>query len=112
MFSSVYWNSGNANQGIFISSQGRFRSSYARDPDAYLRNSPNRFANELNIPFMILHNDRDGAVDFNQGITYYNTLRELGKTQRLLVELFDGRRVVAHARRIDQRTAGGELIAA
>ena len=84
MFSSVYWNSGNANQGIFISSQGRFRSSYARDPDAYLRNSPNRFANDLTIPFMILHNDRDGAVDFNQGITYYNTLRELGKDVVLL----------------------------
>ena len=84
MFSSVYWNSGNTNQGIFISSQGRFRSSYARDPDAYLRNSPNRFANNVNIPFMILHNDRDGAVDFNQGITYYNTLRELGKDVVLL----------------------------
>ncbi len=84
MFSSVYWNSGSANQPIFISSQGRFRSSYAKDPDAYLRNSPNRFANELDIPFMILHNDRDGAVDFNQGITYYNTLRELGKEVVLL----------------------------
>ena len=33
---------------------------------------------------MILHNDRDGAVDFNQGITYYNTLRELGKEVVLL----------------------------
>ena len=33
---------------------------------------------------MILHNDRDGAVDFNQGITYYNTLRELGKDVVLL----------------------------
>ena len=84
MFSSVYWNSGSANQAIFISSQGRFRSSYARNPDAYTRNSPNRFADSLKIPFMILHNDRDGAVDFNQGITYYNTLRELGKDVVLL----------------------------
>lgn len=84
MFSSVYWNSGNTNQGIFISSQGRFRSSYAQNPDAYLRNSPNRFAQNVNIPFMILHNDRDGAVDFNQGITHYNTLRELGKEVVLL----------------------------
>jgi dipeptidyl aminopeptidase/acylaminoacyl peptidase len=84
MFSSVYWNSGSANQPIFISSQGRFRSGYAQDPDAYLRNSPNRFAQDLKIPFMILHNDRDGAVDFNQGITYYNTLRELGKEVVLL----------------------------
>ena len=84
MFSSVYWNSGSANQPIFISSQGRFRSGYAQNPDAYLRNSPNRFAQNLNIPLMLLHNDRDGAVDFNQGITYYNTLRELGKDVVLL----------------------------
>ncbi|HYW52122.1 MAG TPA: prolyl oligopeptidase family serine peptidase [Gemmatimonadaceae bacterium] len=84
MFSSVYWNTGGTNQGIFISSQGRFRNSYAKDPDAYLRNSPNRFATKLQAPLMILHNDRDGAVDFNQGITYYNTLRELGKDVVLL----------------------------
>ncbi len=84
MFSSVYWNSGSANQPIFISSQGRFSDSYARNPDPYIRNSPNRFAQNLKIPFMILHNDRDGAVDFNQGITYYNTLRELGKDVVLL----------------------------
>ncbi|MBM3908931.1 MAG: S9 family peptidase, partial [Gemmatimonadetes bacterium] len=84
MFSSVYWNSGSANQPIFISSQGRFTDSYARNPDPYIRNSPNRFAQNLKIPFMILHNDRDGAVDFNQGITYYNTLRELGKDVVLL----------------------------
>jgi dipeptidyl aminopeptidase/acylaminoacyl peptidase len=84
MFSSVYWNSGSANQPIFISSQGRFRSGYAQNPDAYLRNSPNRFAQNVEVPLMILHNDRDGAVDFNQGITYYNTLRELGKEVVLL----------------------------
>ena len=84
MFSSVYWNSGSANQSIFISSQGRFSDSYARNPDPYIRNSPNRFAQNLKMPIMLLHNDRDGAVDFNQGITYYNTLRELGKEVVLL----------------------------
>jgi dipeptidyl aminopeptidase/acylaminoacyl peptidase len=84
MFSSVYWNTGSANQPIFISSQGRFKSGYAQNPDAYLRNSPNRFAQQVNVPLMLLHNDRDGAVDFNQGITYYNTLRELGKEVVLL----------------------------
>ena len=84
MFSSVYWNSGLTNQGIFISSQGRFTDSYAKNPDPYIRNSPNRFANNLKTPFMILHNDRDGAVDFNQGVTYFNTLRALGKDVVLL----------------------------
>ena len=47
--------------------------------DAYIRNSPNRFADKARTPLILLHNDKDGAVDFNEGVTYYNTLRELGK---------------------------------
>jgi dipeptidyl aminopeptidase/acylaminoacyl peptidase len=38
----------------------------------------------VKTPLMLLHNERDGAVDFNQGITYYNTLRQLGKDVLLL----------------------------
>ncbi|MBS1833002.1 MAG: prolyl oligopeptidase family serine peptidase, partial [Acidobacteria bacterium] len=33
---------------------------------------------------IILHNDKDGAVDFTQGIEYYNTLRRLQKEVILL----------------------------
>ena len=84
MFGSVYWNSGNTDGSIFISSQGRFTGGPNEVPEAYARNSPQNFAQNLSIPFMILHNDRDGAVDFNQGITYYNHLRELGKDVVLL----------------------------
>jgi len=79
MYSSVYWNSGSANQPIFESSQGRFKGNFLENMDAYVRNSPNRFADKVKTPLIILHNDKDGAVDFNQGVTYYNTLRELGK---------------------------------
>jgi hypothetical protein len=32
----------------------------------------------------MLHNDRDGAVDFTQGIEYFNTLRRLQKPVVLL----------------------------
>ncbi len=84
MFGSVYWNSGGSDGAIFISSQGRFTGGYNEVPDAYIRNSPNRFAKNLSLPLMILADDRDGAVDFNQGITYYNTLRELNKDVVLL----------------------------
>ena len=84
MFGSVYWNTGTTDASIFISSQGRFTGGPNDVPEAYMRNSPQTFAQKLNIPFMILHNDRDGAVDFNQGITYYNHLRQLGKDVVLL----------------------------
>jgi dipeptidyl aminopeptidase/acylaminoacyl peptidase len=79
MYSSIYWNSGSANQPIFESSQGRFTGGYWDEPEAYTRNSPVYYAKNVKTPLVILHNDHDGAVDFNQGIEYYNTLRRLGK---------------------------------
>jgi Prolyl oligopeptidase family len=38
----------------------------------------------VKTPLMILHNDKDGAVDFTQGIEYFNTLRRLGKSVMML----------------------------
>jgi dipeptidyl aminopeptidase/acylaminoacyl peptidase len=79
MYSSIYWNSGSANQPIFESSQGRFEGGYWENIEAYTRNSPVYYAPNVKTPLIILHNDKDGAVDWNQGIEYFNTLRRLGK---------------------------------
>jgi len=84
MFGSVYWNSGNTDASIFISSQGRFTGGPNDIPEVYARNSPQTYAQNVSMPYMILHNDRDGAVDFNQGITYYNHLRQMNKDVILL----------------------------
>ena len=84
MYSSIYWNTGGTNQGIFEASQGRFKGNFIQNYDAYIRNSPAFHADKVTTPLIILHNDKDGAVDFNQGITYYNTLRQLGKDVILL----------------------------
>jgi dienelactone hydrolase len=84
MYSSIYWNSGTANQPIFESSQGRFTGGYWEDLDAYIRNSPVYHAKNVKTPLMLLHNDKDGAVDWNQGIEYFNTLRRLQKPVVLL----------------------------
>lgn len=79
MYSSMYWNTGSANQPIFESSQGRFTGGYWAQQEAYIRNSPVYQAKNVATPLVILHNDKDGAVDFVQGIEYYNTLRRLQK---------------------------------
>jgi dipeptidyl aminopeptidase/acylaminoacyl peptidase len=79
MYSSMYWNTGSANQPIFESSQGRFTGGYWSQQEAYIRNSPVFQATKVTTPLVILHNDKDGAVDFVQGIEYYNTLRRLQK---------------------------------
>ncbi|MFN8574302.1 MAG: prolyl oligopeptidase family serine peptidase [Gemmatimonadaceae bacterium] len=84
MYNSVYWNTGTADMAIFESSQGRFKGSYLDNMDAYVRNSPAFHVKDVKTSIMLLHNEKDGAVDFNQGITFYNSLREQEKDVILL----------------------------
>src|SRR5262249_34917083 len=72
------------NGAIFESSQGRFTSGPWDNWEAYTRNSPVAHAKNVKTPLMILHNDLDGAVDFTQGVEYFNTLRRLQKPVVLL----------------------------
>ena len=84
MYSLIYKNTGGTNQAIFESSQGRFLGGYWDNMEAYIRNSPVYHAQDVKTPLMILHNDKDGAVDQTQGIEYFNTLRRMGKPVILL----------------------------
>lgn len=79
MYSLIYWNTGSSNQSIFESSQGRLTTGYWDNWDAYVRNSPIYHIKKVNTPLIIMHNDKDGAVDYTQGVEYYNSLRRLNK---------------------------------
>ena len=45
----------------------------------YIDNSPVFFADKVNTPLLIMHNDNDGAVPWYQGIEYFMSLRRLDK---------------------------------
>ena len=79
MYDLIYWNSGGGNMSIFEASQGRFRGGPWENWEAYQRNSPVYHVKKVQTPLLLLHNDKDGAVDFTQGIEYYNALRRLKK---------------------------------
>jgi dipeptidyl aminopeptidase/acylaminoacyl peptidase len=78
MYNLIYWNSGGANGSIFEASQGRLEAPWD-NWDAYNRNSPIYHVKKVQTPLLLLHNDKDGAVDFTQGIEYFNALRRLKK---------------------------------
>jgi acetyl esterase/lipase len=84
MYAIIYKNSGEVNGAIFESSQGRFTGGPWENWAAYTRNSPVAQAEHVKTPLVILSNDKDGAVDFTQGMEYYNTLRRLQKPVVLL----------------------------
>lgn len=84
MYALIYKNSGGGNGAIFESSQGRFTGGPWEVPEAYVRNSPVFHAANVSTPLILLHNDQDGAVDFTQGVEYYNTLRRMDKNVVML----------------------------
>jgi dipeptidyl aminopeptidase/acylaminoacyl peptidase len=45
----------------------------------FLENSPVFWANKVQTPLMMIHNDNDDAVPWYQGIEYFLALRRLGK---------------------------------
>jgi dipeptidyl aminopeptidase/acylaminoacyl peptidase len=84
MYSIIYKNTGGTNGAIFESSQGRFTSGPWENWEAYTRNSPVAFTPRVKTPLLMMHNDRDGAVDFTQGMEFFNSLRRLQKPVVLL----------------------------
>ncbi len=79
MYGSIYGSTGNSNAPILERSQGRFSKGYWENFDAFFRNSPVFFAHKVQTPLLIMHNDKDGAVDWNQGVEFFNVLRRLQK---------------------------------
>jgi dipeptidyl aminopeptidase/acylaminoacyl peptidase len=45
----------------------------------YLDNSPLFRADQIQTPLLMLHNDKDDAVPFTQGLEFYLALRRLNK---------------------------------
>ena len=101
MYGLIYKNSGVTNGEIFEASQGRFTTGPWENWEAYTRNSPVAFAKNVKTPLIILHNDKDGAVDFTQGVEYYNTLRRLQKPVVLLEYLGENHGLAKRANQKD-----------
>ena len=85
MYLSFYWNSGGTDARIFEISQGRMQVPWWEDWDSYHNNSPVHHIENMNTPLLMMFGSEDGAVEFNQGVEFYNAARRLGKDMVLLV---------------------------
>ena len=85
MYLSFYWNSGGTDARIFEISQGRMQVPWWEDWDSYHANSPLHHIQNMNTPLLMMFGTDDGAVEFNQGVEFYNAARRIGKEMVLLV---------------------------
>jgi dipeptidyl aminopeptidase/acylaminoacyl peptidase len=85
MYLSVYWNSGGTDARIFEISQGRMEVPPWKDLDAYTRNSAVWNIEKMETPLLVTFGDKDGAVDWHQGIVMYNAARRENKDLVMLV---------------------------
>jgi len=80
-YNNIYGSTGTNHHGIMETGQvrmGRNATPWAAR-EAYQRESPMFHAPNIKTPFMILHGTADGAVDWSQGLEFYNAARRLGK---------------------------------
>jgi dipeptidyl aminopeptidase/acylaminoacyl peptidase len=85
MSNSIYWNSGTPDAKIFETSQGRFDGPWYERMDEHMRNSPMYQAANIKAPLLVAFGDKDGAVDWHQGIEMYSTMRRMEKPFIMLV---------------------------
>ncbi len=86
MYNILYKQSGTVNGGILEMSQGRMGVNVTptTNPRLYEDQSPIYHVQNIRTPFMILQGTADGAVDWNQGLEFYNAARRAGKQVILL----------------------------
>lgn len=80
-YNNIYGNSGTNHTGIMEIGQVRMGRNVNpwNSREIYQRENPMFHAQNIKVPFMILHGTADGAVDWTQGLEFYNAARRLGK---------------------------------
>lgn len=78
-YGGIRWGSGNSRQIQYERGQSRLGTTMVESLQTYIDNSPLFFADDINTPLLIMHNDNDGAVPWYQGIELFMTMRRLQK---------------------------------
>ena len=78
-YSGIRWGTGLPRQFQYEQTQSRIGKKLTDAPRTYLANSPVFHAERVKTPLLILHNDNDDAVPWQQGIELFLALRRHGK---------------------------------
>ncbi len=83
-YGGIRWGSGMSRMFQYEETQSRIGGTLWDKPLRYIENSPVFYADKVNTPLLMRHNDNDGAVPWYQGIEYFVALRRLNKPAWML----------------------------
>lgn len=83
-YSGIRWGSGLPRQFQYEQTQSRIGATPFQNPQRFIENSPVFYAERVQTPLLMLHNDNDDAVPWQQGIELYLALRRNEKEAYML----------------------------
>ena len=78
-YGGIRWQTGMSRMGQYETGQSRIGGTLWEETLRYINNSPLFEADKIQTPLLVLHNDKDGAVPWYQGIEFFMALRRLQK---------------------------------
>jgi dipeptidyl aminopeptidase/acylaminoacyl peptidase len=84
-YGGIRWGSGMSRMFQYERTQSRIGEPLWDNRMRYIENSPLFFLDQVNTPLLIMHNDEDQAVPWEQGIELFVGLRRLGKPAWMIV---------------------------
>ncbi len=83
-YGGIRWGTGMSRQFQYERTQSRIGGSLWEETLRYIENSPVFEADKIRTPLLMMHNDKDTAVPWYQGIEMFMALRRLGRPVWLL----------------------------
>jgi len=108
-YGGIRYGSGMSRQFQYEKTQSRIGATPWEKEKLYRENSPVFFADRVNTPLLIMHNDNDGAVPYTQGIEYFMALKRLNKPVWMLVYNDEEHNLMRRANRKDLSQRMGEF---
>ncbi len=100
-YGGIRWQTGLNRQFQYEQTQSRIGGTLWERPLRYIENSPIFFADKVETPLLMMHNDDDGAVPWEQGIEYFVALRRLSKPVWMLVYNDEAHNLTRWPNRVD-----------
>lgn len=100
-YGGIRWGSGLSRMFQYERTQSRIGKTLWNGTDLYLENSPLFHLPNVETPLLIMHNDKDGAVPWYQGIELFVGMRRLGKPCWMLNYNNEAHNLIKLTNRID-----------